>query len=166
VESGKKDPGPEVAVFRHGVIADVLHLRERSAEWAAMLRAKAELEYDIPGTRWRRIAVGTMREWIRRFRKGGLDGLRPRPRSDLGSSRSISEEAADILKGIKQDNPRLSTRLVIREALEGGKIARGTALAHGTVHRMLASAGLTRPRAKQSPDMRRYFYFFAGEQWI
>lgn len=89
MRSSDEDPGQKVAVFRYGVIADVLRVPERTPERAALLRAKAELEYEIPGRGRRRIAVNTMRHWIRQYRQGGLDALRPKARSDRGRSRSI-----------------------------------------------------------------------------
>ena len=165
MRSSDEDPGQKVAVFRYGVIADVLRVPERTPERAALLRAKAELEYEIPGRGRRRIAVNTMRHWIRQYRQGGLDALRPKARSDRGRSRSIPEEAADVLKEIKEGNPQLSTRLVIREARRKGRVPAAQALPQATVHRLLARAGLTRPRTKAPPDLRRFAYEFAGELW-
>ena len=165
MRSSDEDPGQKVAVFRYGVIADVLRVPERTPERAALLRAKAELEYEIPGRGRRRIAVNTMRHWIRQYWQGGLDALRPKARSDRGRSRSIPEEAADVLKEIKEGNPQLSTRLVIREARRKGRVPAAQALPQATVHRLLARAGLTRPRTKAPPDLRRFAYEFAGELW-
>lgn len=66
MQSSAQDSGQEVAVFRYGVIADVLRLPERSPARAALLQAKAELEYEIPDRRRRRIKVNTMRHRDRR----------------------------------------------------------------------------------------------------
>lgn len=152
-------------MFRYGVIADVLRVPERSPERAALLRAKAEREYEIPGRGRRRIAVNTMRHWIRQYRQGELDALRPKARSDRGRSRSIPTEVADVLQEIKESNPQLSTRLVIREARRQGRVPAAQALPQATVYRLLARAGLTQPRTTAPPDLQRFSYELAGELW-
>ena len=165
MKSDSKDTGLAVAVFRHGVIADVLRLPRGSRERAALLRAKAEQEHEIPGSERRRIAVGTLRAWIRAFRRAGLDGLRPKRRSDRGRSRRIPEAVADQLKRVKEQRPQLSTRLVIHEARVSGRVEAGQPLPHATVHRLLAQAGLTTPRSQPAPDCRRFEHEWANDLW-
>ena len=74
-----------VALFRYGLIADVLRLPPGSREIRRTLHEKAQRTYTIPGTRRTRVAVETMRDWLslvshRRVR-GAVpeDPRRPRP---------------------------------------------------------------------------------------
>jgi len=51
-----------VALFRYGLIADLLHLPVGDRSLHARLRDKASREYDIPGTTRRRVAAETLRD--------------------------------------------------------------------------------------------------------
>ena len=88
-----------IALFRYGVIADLVHLPVGTKGTGAMMRAKAELSYTIPGTDRTRVAAATIGDWVRAYRDGGFDAPNPsraptaaspgawRPRSPSGSSR-------------------------------------------------------------------------------
>jgi hypothetical protein len=59
-----------VALFRYGVIADLLHLPVGDRSLHARLREKATREYDIPGTTRRHVAAETLRDWLYAFVAG------------------------------------------------------------------------------------------------
>ena len=56
-----------VALFRYGLIADLVNMPPRTPGIGARLRAKAERDYDIPGTNRTRVAAETIRDWIRLY---------------------------------------------------------------------------------------------------
>ena len=64
-----------VALFRYGVIADLVHLPLGTRGMAAKLRDKAEQTYAIPGSTRTRVGVNTIRDWIRLYRDGGFEVL-------------------------------------------------------------------------------------------
>ena len=78
-----------VALFRYGLIADLREVRPCDRALHARLEEKADREYDIPGTTRRRVAAGTLREWLYAYRRGGFDALKPRPRRDVGRARAL-----------------------------------------------------------------------------
>lgn len=53
-----------VALFRYGLIADLLHLPPGHRTLHARLREKADRDYEIPGTTRRRVAAETLRDWL------------------------------------------------------------------------------------------------------
>ena len=65
------------ALFRYGLIADLVHLPLGTPGTAAKLRDKAGQTYAIPGTARTRVAANTMRDWIRHYRDGGFEALYP-----------------------------------------------------------------------------------------
>ena len=77
-----------VALFRYGLIADVLRVPLGSREIRRTLREKAQRSYTIPGTRRTRVAVETMRDWLSLYRTGGFDALYPKTRADRGHPRA------------------------------------------------------------------------------
>jgi transposase InsO family protein len=168
MEDEKNKQGEAVALFRYGLIADLLHLEPGTKGLYRQLEEKAAKDYCIPGSTRTRVAEETMRTWLRHYRQRGFEALRPRPRKDAGDSRALPQEVKDMLVSIKDDNPELSVQLVIKEALAQGRAPAEVTLAPSTVHRLLSRAGLMRrPREEGSPkDRRRFAFEKAGELWM
>lgn len=93
----------EIALFRYGVIADLVQLEPHHRGVYALLTKKAEQDYTIPGSLRRHIAAETIRGWLRTYRSGGFDALAPRVRADQGSTRSIPIAVLDLLCQLKDD---------------------------------------------------------------
>lgn len=163
-----KQHSEEVALFRFGVIGDLVHLPPGAKGLYERLREKADIDYRIPGSLRGRVAPETIRHWLRAYRKGGLDALRPRVRADHGQSHALPREVSDLLVSIKDEKRELSVQLVIREALASGKIPEGLPLAPSTVHRLLSRAGLMakEPGEPTSKDHRRFSFEKAGDLWM
>src|SRR5712691_2213003 len=77
-----------VALFRYGLIADLLHVPPGHRTLHAHLREKADREYEIPGSARRRVAAETLRDWLYAYRRGGFDALKPRPGATRGTRAS------------------------------------------------------------------------------
>jgi transposase InsO family protein len=162
------DRRDEVAIFRYGLIADLTHMEPGAPGTYARLEEKASHSYSIPGSRRTRVAAETMRGWLRDWRKGGFESLRPKPRADEGQARAIPQEVADLLCSIKEETPALSVTLVIGRAQATGKIPTEVVLAPATVHRMLSRQGLMakRPEDPTSKDRRHFAFEKANELWM
>lgn len=163
-----KDRAEKVALFRYGLIGDLVHLPAGSRGLYARLREKADLDYAIPHSTRVRVAAETIRDWLKDYRKGGFEALKPKLRSDLGDSRVLPRQVADLLLSIKDEKPDYTVQLVIREALASEKVPEGLHLAPSTVHRLLSRAGLMArdPDAPTSKDHRRFEFEKAGDLWM
>ena len=139
----------QVALFRYGVIADLLHLeRGRQRGLYAKLREKAARDWDIPGSHRRKVEAETIRGWLADYRRGGFDALLPKARKDSGSARAIPQEIADRLCETKEQHPDYSVTLVIEDVTAALKeLPAGVVLAPSTVHRLLSRAGLMQKKA-------------------
>ncbi len=158
----------KVALFRYGLIADLLHLRGPRCGLYAKLEEKSARMHSIPGSRRTRVAPETIRGWLQEYRRGGFDALLPRPRADKGDSRSIPREVQDVLLSIKDEHDDYTVGLVIREARQQERVPADVILAPSTVHRLLARHGLMKKSAKNSPekDHRRFEFANAGDLWM
>ena len=158
----------ENALFRYGLIADLVHLPPATKGLYRRLEEKAAQAYTIPGTSRTRVAAETLRDWLKRYRQGGFDALLPKPRADRGTPRALSAAIAEQLLSIKEDNPALSVRLVIAQARAAGTVAEDQRLPPSTVHRLLASHGLMRkdPDEPTDQDRRRFAFERAGQLWM
>jgi putative transposase len=157
-----------IALFRYGLIADLVRLEPGAKGLYALLAQKAAEEYTIPGSTRTRVAEETLRDWLQAYRRGGFEALLPKPRADRGQARSLPPAVVDTLLAIKEGNPQLSVALVIREARQRGAVPAALPLPNATVHRLLARHGLMdKPRgADTAADRRRFAFQQAGELWM
>lgn len=160
----------EIALFRHGLIADLIHLERHHRGLYALLSTKAERTYTIPGSLRCHVAPETLRGWLRAYRRGGFDALVPRVRADQGASRSIPCGVVDLLCQMKEDAPELSIPLLIKQARaeHADLVPDELALPDSTVHRLLARRGLMRKKAEDPTrnDRRRFEHESAGDLWM
>ena len=141
-----------IALFRYGVIADLAHLPVGAPGTGAMMRAKAEQSYVIPGSTRTRIAAETIRGWITAYRRGGFEALYPKRRTDRGKPRRVAPEVAERLVALKTASPNPSVRAVIAAARAEGI---DHPLAPSTVHRLLTREGLFDRKPHDGADRRR-----------
>ena len=155
-----------IALFRYGLIADLIHREEGEKGLYPLLRAKAEKVYEIPGSRRSRVAAETVRDWLSTYRRGGFDALRPKPRRDQGHARAIPQEIADMLCHLKDDEPALSVGALIEQVK--AVTEEDLYLAPATVHRLLSRHGLMDKKRHEptSKDRRRFAFDKAGELWM
>lgn len=158
-----------IALFRYGVISDLLHPPEpRERGWMQRtLEEKAARDYEIPGSRRRRAAEETIRGWLKDYRRGGFDALAPKRRSDAGASRSLPREIQDLLLTMKEAHPEYSIPVLIDEVRLAANLTAEVALPHSTVHRLLARHGLMkRSTPAADKDHRRFEFEKAGQLWM
>ena len=157
-----------VALFRYGLIADLAHLAPGTRGIGTKLREKAAKTHAIPGTRRTRVAVETMRGWLKLYRRGGFDALYPKRRADIGRPRRMAPEVAEALVAIKTEHPGYSARAVIERALKDGQVPEAAMPSLSTVQRLLKREGLIGRLAADPPgtDRRRFGYRRAGELWM
>ena len=160
------DTRQAVALFRYGLIADLVHRPPGSPGTGKRLRAKAEQHYVIPGTTRTRIAAETLRHWLSAYRQGGFNALLPKQRTDRGRPRRLPPDIAEMLISIKEDHPAYSVRAVIDAARERGLPAE-VHLAPSTVHRLLTREGLLEKRSGEPvADRRRFQYRSPCQLWM
>jgi len=159
----------QIALFRYGVIADLIHLpRGKGSGLYDKLREKSDRDWEIPFTLRRRLATETMRDWLTAYRKGGFDTLKPKIRKDNGLTRAIPQRVADLIVETKEAHRELSVPLLLDKVAAEHDLPEGLELKPATVHRLLARHGLNRRPAGEptSKDKRRFSFEKAGEMWM
>ncbi|MEM1032022.1 MAG: DDE-type integrase/transposase/recombinase [Myxococcota bacterium] len=140
-----RDHAEAVAIFRAQVIgALVCHTDWTHGELAVALRALSMQHVRPPGAdRTRCYAPSTLERWYYAWRRSGLDGLRPRRRSDRGHARGLTEAQKELLLAIRRDHPRVATTVILRTLVADGRLAKG-AISDTTARRLFAEHGLDR----------------------
>jgi len=85
----------EIALHRWAVIAEAASTKLAGGERGAVVRQIAAREHAHPDGTMRRYSRGTIDRWLRAWRSGGIDALRPAARSDTGKIRAMPELFAE-----------------------------------------------------------------------
>ncbi|MEE8567601.1 MAG: DDE-type integrase/transposase/recombinase [Anaerolineales bacterium] len=139
--------------------------RLERGELKRLIRELASRDYDIPGSARRDIGEKTIEAWFYAWRRGGIDALTPKPRSDRGQSR-LPIEVQDAILDAKRDKPRRSIDQLIVLLEKSCQAPRGT-IPRSSVHRLLQRHGLSRPSGGASvpEEHRSYEALYAGDIW-
>ena len=162
------DLSERVALFRHRLIArllpEELTPRQRQQEIERIIAA----EHQIPGSRRTRVAESTLRDWLRDYRSGGFDALKPKRRIDAGHPRTLAPQLIERLLQVKEAEPDRSIRRIIETVRKEGMLPGALPLPISTVHRLFKQHGLMTRTGEAAPgeDRRRFAYARAGQLWM
>lgn len=162
------DQRQQTALFRFGVIADLVQLAPGTPGIYGLMAIKADREYRIPGSSRTRIAMDTIRDWLGLYRAGGFEALLPKPRCDAGRPRALPDALVESLLAIKEQHRGYSVREVIRQVRALGHVPEGIELPPSSVHRLFSRHGLMQkaPEDPSGNDRRHFQFEKAGDLWM
>lgn len=162
----EKDRKERIALWRLGVLGPLISARLEHGDRAEYYALAAGRVHEHPDGRLVKLSPRTVEDWYRAYRRGGFSALFPADRDDLGQSRAIGTAVADMVLRAKQERPRRSIRRIIR-MLERAHVVRPGELSRSSVHRLLASRGVsTRPVRGAEAERRSFITEHAGDLWI
>ena len=153
------------ALFRHAILGELLSRNLRRGQLRVGLKQLAQQTYQDHHGRSRRVAYKTLEEWFYKYRSGGFEALKPRPRSDLNKSRVLEEDLQQLALDMKREDPGRSAHLIVRELELAGRIGPGQ-VSVSSVQRLLRRHGLSVPRMEWDHAARyRWEAAMCGELW-
>ena len=85
------DLATEIALFRYGLIAQLVHTPPDKGQQEALLRELAARVYRIPGSKRKRVSITTLRRYLQAYRTQGFDALRPHDNTAGGEIRPFDK---------------------------------------------------------------------------
>jgi putative transposase len=153
-----------IALFRFSVIGSLISGELTWGDLKRRIRELCERRYSIPNSKRSRIAAGTIEDWLHAYRATGIEGLKPKARSDSGSVRKLAADVAEAIIARKKEAPRMSVKAIVRELAVQNKL-RPYQVALSTVYRYLA---LKLPRAAATAsgkEQKRFSHRFPNDCW-
>jgi putative transposase len=152
----------QIALHRWAVIAEAANGKLTARERGALVRQTAARSHAHPDGSARTYSRVTIDRWLRAWRAGGLDALRPAERSDTGVVRAhpelFSEAAALRLELPGRSAAQIASILYHR---------RGIRVSERTIRAQLRRAGLHREALAAEPKTYgRYEAAAPNERWI
>jgi transposase InsO family protein len=148
-KAGDQDPRLAVALSRHQVVGRYLSLKPRRGLRKKLLdKLSCETWMGANGEPLS-VSAETIRAWVRRYLRHGLNGLKDKERPKRGVL-ALTQEQQDLVCRLKQEVPERSLERIIEIAQSMSLIEEGI-LRRSTVHRVLQSRGLSK-RCGRTPD--------------
>lgn len=156
----------QIALFRYGVIAELVGQTPAPREKEKLLCAIAEKEWNIPGSPRSRIGRTTVRDWLVLYQTHGFEGLKPGLRADAGRSRAIPEEVQELLLKLRAERPGASIDSLIRAVHLSGCAASTLRLSRSSVHRFFAAqAAPAKEASTGEPDAVAFTFPHVNDLW-
>ena len=106
------DRGMEIALFRYALIREAADPRVSKADRGRMVRLLAEGVHTGPGGVEVRVGRSTLDQWIRAWRAGGFEALKPKPRA---LPAKVPAAMLDLAEALKRENPQRTAAHVARD---------------------------------------------------
>ena len=108
--------------------------------------------------------MGTIKSWLRAYRCGGFDALKPKIRADKGTSRKIDDELAKIIKERVESFGCLSSAAIFRLLISEGDI-KPDQVTEGTVRKYISDNKL-KIATKEIVGRKKFEKEHINELWI
>lgn len=145
----------ELAERKFGLIAPAVNGTYPDASMAEYFRRVCTEPVGLPdGTRVR-LKPSTLASWRRRYLKLGFEGLMPKGRSDLGTSRRIDADLGADVQAMRAEHPGISAKMVHERLVAEGHVAEGE-LSVATVQRWFKNNPLPDGEAAPAKDRRAF----------
>ena len=151
----------DIALFRYALIAPVI--QQNVSAQADYFRGILGKQYDVPHIGPKRFKFGTLKLWLKQYRRYGFDALKPKIREDKGDSRKITGDLALAIEEAVKQYPISSCAAIHRMLIAEGHIGMGV-VAEGTVRKYIKENEL---KQKNPPQPRKKFeHEHVNDLWI
>lgn len=142
-----------VALFRYGLIAPLLH--GSSVNRAEYLAEVAGRVYQVPYYGRMEYSPKTIRHWLGAYQQQGLDGLKPRRRSDRGEPRVLPVELRQSIRSLREGQTQVPVTVFYQQLVTKG-LLKPQDVSYCTVYRFLKRLDLVGRRSRQEPERKRF----------
>lgn len=111
----------EIALFRYGLISSLVNNTYEEKSKEDFYRKVASSTYTLNGKEIK-LTANTIKNWYITYQKLGFDGLIPKTRTDLNTSRKLTLDAQQKIVDYKKSFPHISGTLIYQKLIEDGYI--------------------------------------------
>ncbi len=152
----------DVALFRYGLIAPLLHGSvENQADYLAEISNNT---YQVPHYGLTEYSPKTIRSWFRVYLKHGLEGLKPRKRSDKGKPRVITTEARHKIIELREGKTQVPVTVFYEGLIKNGVI-KPHEVSYSSLYRFLKNHDLVGKRLRREPERKRFAHDRVNALW-
>ena len=122
MEQSKKDEAKnKIALFRYGLISSLVNNTYEEKSMEEYYRKTASKSYILNGKEIK-ICASTIKGWYINYKKFGYEGLIPKTRTDINTSRKLTLDTQQKIIDYKKEFPHISGTLIYQKLIEEGYI--------------------------------------------
>jgi transposase InsO family protein len=148
----QEDSREKIALKRFELISPVLAEPARAQN--EYFRQQAERELDFPRYGLRKVSLSTMKSWLRAYRKGGFEALKPKNRADGGRPRRLDARSLKAIEVKCKAYPGFSVQKLY-EDLRDQNLLGEPPIHYNTLLRIVTTQGWL--AVKKRTDVRKAF---------
>ena len=152
----------QVALMRFRLISPVL--AEPGRVQNHYFRTQLDQAHDFPHYGRRQVKLSTFKLWLRKFRQGGFEALKPKSRSDNGRPRRLDDQATAAIEGKRKAFPHWTARMLYEDLHREGQLG-VPPICYNTLLRTLKAKGLMGERGRTDPR-KRFEQPEVNELWL
>ena len=160
----EEDEKTEVALWRYGVIASLIHGNLFGMTMKTALENLSKVEYIDLDNRPRKVEAETLRKWLYRFNSEGLAGLEDKERSDKGVFK-IPEVIAEKIKKLRKENPDWRSSAIFKQ-LKNEKVWNGIKPSVAALYRFVEANNLNKSPSGATKVFRAFEFDKFCQLWI
>lgn len=154
----------DVSQIRFAVIAPVILGLFTEPTKTAYYKNVSEKPIKLPDGREVLYNFNTFEKWESAYRKGGMDALIPKQRSDAGSSRVLNDTAIREIYRLKEIFPRINATLIYSKLVADGFLKKSDA-SLSAIQRFIKKNDLKSPRCLNVKDRKAFEEEFPGDMF-
>ena len=154
----------DLGIWRFGIISPLLHHDSNGIPLHAQICNLTEKHFVTPDGRQKKLSADTIRYWLDRYRAGGIDALRNKPRIDQGKT-SVPMQMRVKLAALRQEHPQWTIIRLLREMIKTGDW-NGTKPSRCSIYRYAKKNALNALPVNKSTSVKMFEYPFFGDMWI
>lgn len=158
-----EDEKNSVALFRYGIISELITGVNKYPTKDAYFKAKSEQEWINKNGDKVSVHEKTIERWYYNYLKYGFDVLKPKDRNDTGRSRRIDDELLNIINHYVIEHPRMPATLIYDELLANHYIIKDE-ISLSTISRCVSKLKKSKGVIEHS-EMKRYEASHINEIW-
>jgi putative transposase len=148
----QEDSREKIALKRFELISPVLAEPARAQN--EYFRKQAERELDFPRYGLRKLSLSTMKSWLRKYRTGGFEALKPKNRADGGRPRRLDAQTLKAIEVKCKAYPAFSVQKLYEE-LRSQNLLGQPPVHYNTLLRIVTTQGWLSVKART--DVRKAF---------
>ena len=149
-----KDHAEAVALFRSEIVGALTRRELDRGELSLALTELSQQRFRPPQAKaTKAYSVATLERWYYAYKSGGLQALRPSPRSDRGRCRELTEAQRTLLAAIREEHPSASVPVILRTLVAEGRLE-ARAISASSVRRFYQELGLDRVSLRSGQSVR------------
>ena len=152
----------KIALFRFAIISPILNGQvQNQKEYLEEITAKT---HNVPYYGSKEYVPKTIQCWLRDYRRGGFNALKPKRRSDHGHSRKVYPELKEKLVSLRKDKPDISVSLFY-DQLIAKKVIKPSDVSYSTIYRIFKREGLLTNTPRKEAHRLRFAHPDVNAMW-